>query len=179
MAGLSLIAALLTALLAQSAAATTPLPPKAEGSGSEPTAGAAVMPGTPFTAHYAIAQLDISFDQIEIFLFAKQVACNEVAFAPPPYLEVTLDTHGKPMIVGHPSLANGIADGHVFAFNRQLRRAGAGGTKRPRKEGGVDPRSTPPLRPDVPDAIIARIATWGNGSQRARFRNPLERRLSC
>ncbi|MGZ4355040.1 MAG: hypothetical protein ACXVZ4_16020, partial [Gaiellaceae bacterium] len=65
----SLVAiAVAAAVLASGAGAKTPLPAKPQGSGNEPTAGGGVMPGAPFTARYALAVLDISFDQIEIFL---------------------------------------------------------------------------------------------------------------
>lgn len=101
--------AVAAALLAPAAGAKTPIPTKAEGSGSEPTAGGGVMPGKPFTAHYAVALLDISFDQVEIYLFPKHVACSDVLFAKPPYVVVNVDTHGAPMLVGRPSLQNGVA----------------------------------------------------------------------
>lgn len=103
------LVAAVAALLAPAALAKTPLPTKAEGSGNEPTAGGGVMPGKPFAAHYAIVQLDISFDQLEVFLFPKKVACNETAFALPPYVEVTVETQGAPILVGKPSLQNGSA----------------------------------------------------------------------
>jgi hypothetical protein len=67
------------------------------------------MPGKSFIAHYAVALLDISFDQIQIFLFPKRVACNDVAFADPPYVAVTVDTSGAPLLVGRPALQNGHA----------------------------------------------------------------------
>ena len=58
------------------------------------------MPGKSFSAHYAVALLDTSFDQIEIYLFPKRVACSDVAFANPPYVVVNVDTHGSPLLVG-------------------------------------------------------------------------------
>jgi hypothetical protein len=111
MRGISLLvlAALAAALLAPAANAKTPLPTKAQGTGNEPTAGGAVMPGKSFTAHNAVALLDISFDQIEIYLFAKPVACNDVPFAATPYVDVIVDTSGSPLLVGRPSLQNGKA----------------------------------------------------------------------
>lgn len=106
---LLVLLAVAAALLSPAANAKTPLPTKAQGSGNEPTAGGGVMPGKPFTARYALAVLDISFDQIEIFLFPKKVACSDVNFATPPYVAVTVDTHGAPILVGKPSLQNGSA----------------------------------------------------------------------
>lgn len=96
-------------VLASAVGAKTPLPTKPQGSGNEPTAGGGVMPGAPFTARYALAVLDISFDQIEIFLFPKKVACNDVNFATPPFVDVIVDTQGAPMRIGRPSLQNGHA----------------------------------------------------------------------
>jgi len=104
-----LLVAAAAALLAPAALAKTPIPTKAQGSGSEPTAGGGVMPGTPFAAHDAVVQLDISFDQIQVSLFPKKVACNAVAFASPPYVAVTVETQGAPILVGKPSLQNGSA----------------------------------------------------------------------
>lgn len=106
-----LLAALAAAsvALAPVAHASTPLPTKQQGTGSEPTAGGGVMPGKSFSARYALAVLDISFDEIEIYLFPTKVACNGIAFADPPYVEVIVDTAGSPLIVGKPSLQNGKA----------------------------------------------------------------------
>jgi hypothetical protein len=103
------LVAVAAALLAPTASAKTPIPTKAQGSGNEPTAGGGVMPGKPFAAHYAIVQLDITFDQLEVFLFPKKVACNETAFTLPPYVEATVETQGAPILVGKPSLQNGSA----------------------------------------------------------------------
>ena len=108
MRGFLLIAAA-AVVLAPAALAKTPLPTKAQGSGNEPTAGGGVMPGAPFRAHYALAVLDISFDQIELYLLPKQVACNEVLFQQPPFVAVTVETQGAPILVGKPSLQNGSA----------------------------------------------------------------------
>jgi NADH:ubiquinone oxidoreductase subunit 3 (subunit A) len=80
--------AVAAALVAPAANAKTQLPTKAQGSGNEPTAGGGVMPGKPFTAHYALVVLDVTFDQIELFLFAKKVACSDVNFATPPFVDV-------------------------------------------------------------------------------------------
>ena len=101
--------AVAAALAASTAYASTPLPTRAQGNGNEPTAGGGVMPGGRFAAHYALAALDSSFDQIELFLFPKKVACSDVAFTSPPYVAVTVDTHGASMRVGRPSLQNGQA----------------------------------------------------------------------
>jgi hypothetical protein len=105
------VAALLTivAVLASSAAAKTPVPSRPEGKGSEPTAGAGLIAGAPFHPRDALALLDISFDQVEIYLFPRRVACSDVLLANPPYLEVTVDTNGSPLIVDHPSPQNGRA----------------------------------------------------------------------
>jgi hypothetical protein len=103
------LVAVAAALLVPTASAKTPIPTKAQGSGNEPTAGGGVMPGKPFAAHYAIVQLDITFDQLEVFLFPKKVACNETAFTLPPYVEATVETQGAPILVGKPSLQNGSA----------------------------------------------------------------------
>ena len=106
---LLVLLAVAAALLSTAANAKTPLPTKQEGTGSEPTAGGGVMPGKSFSAHYALALLDISFDQVEIYLFPKRVACNDVAFTSPPFVVVTVDTHGTPLLIGRPSLQNGQA----------------------------------------------------------------------
>ncbi len=103
------LVAVAAALLVPTASAKTPIPTKAQGSGNEPTAGGGVMPGKPFAAHYAIVQLDITFDQLEVFLFPKKVACNETAFTLPPYVEATVETQGAPILVDKPSLQNGSA----------------------------------------------------------------------
>ena len=103
------MAAVTAAVLASAASAKTPVPARAAGSGNEPTAGGGVMPGKPFAARDADAVLDISFDQIEIYIFPKRVACSDVLYTKPPYVEVTVDTHGSPLLVGRPSLQNGVA----------------------------------------------------------------------
>jgi hypothetical protein len=104
-----MLVAIAAALLSPAANAKTPVPTKPAGTGSEPTAGGGVMPGKSFSAHYAVALLDISFDQIQIFLFPKRVACSDVAFATTPYVAVTVDTSGAPLLIGRPSLQNGRA----------------------------------------------------------------------
>ena len=101
--------AVVAALLAPAAVAKTPLPTKQEGTGSETTEGGGVMLGASFSAHYAVAVLDSSFDQLEIYLFPKRVACSDIPFANPPYVKVTVDSNGSPLIVGRPSLQNGQA----------------------------------------------------------------------
>jgi hypothetical protein len=110
------------ALLSPGALAKTPIPAKPDGIGSEPTAGGGVMPGGSFTARYALAVLDVSFDQLEIYVFPKRVGCHDVLFADPPYVKVTVDTQGSPLIVGHPSLQNGRAfiqvDFHPASINK-------------------------------------------------------------
>jgi len=106
---LLVVLAVAAVVLTPAALAGTPLPTKQEGTGSEPTAGGGVMPGKTFSARYALAQLDTSFNEIEIYLFPTKVACNGIFFANPPYVEVTVDTDGSPLIIGHPSLQNGKA----------------------------------------------------------------------
>jgi hypothetical protein len=108
---LGLLAALVVvaALLPASASAKTPLPKKPEGAGREPTAGGGVFAGAPFRARYALALLDISFDQVEIYVFPKRVPCSDALLANPPYLDVTVDTSGSPILIGRPSLQNGVA----------------------------------------------------------------------
>jgi NADH:ubiquinone oxidoreductase subunit 3 (subunit A) len=103
------LAAVAAALVVPAAHAKTKLPTKAQGSGNEPTAGGGVMPGKPFAAHYALVVLDISFDQIELFLFPKKVACSDVNFATPPFVDVIVETQGAPILIGKPSLQNGHA----------------------------------------------------------------------
>ena len=97
------------ALSCATAVAKTPIPAKQEGTGSEPTAGGGVIAGKSFRAGYAVALLDVSFDQVEVYLFPKRVACSDVPFATPPYVVVTVDSNGAPIKVGHPSLQNGSA----------------------------------------------------------------------
>jgi hypothetical protein len=108
---LCLLACLATAvtMLARLAGAKTPLPRHPEGAGREPTAGGGIIAGAPFRARYALALLDISFDQVEIYLFPKRIACSDVLLASPPYVDVTVDTSGSPLLVGRPSLQNGRA----------------------------------------------------------------------
>jgi hypothetical protein len=106
---LLILLAVAAALLAPVADAKTPVPTRQDGTGSEPTAGGGVMPGKSFGAHYAVALLDISFDQIEIYIFPRRVSCSEVAFVSPPYVVVTVDTNGSPLLIGRPSLQNGRA----------------------------------------------------------------------
>ena len=108
-----LLAAVAAALVTPAAHAKTPLPTKAQGSGNEPTAGGGVMPGTPVVARYALVVLDISFDQIELYLFPKKVACNDVNFATPPFVDVIVETQGAPILIGKPSLQNGHAFVHA------------------------------------------------------------------
>jgi NADH:ubiquinone oxidoreductase subunit 3 (subunit A) len=107
--GLLIAVALAAALSAAAANAKTPIPAKAEGSGNEPTAGGGTMAGQSFSPHYAVALLDITFDQVEVYLFAKKVACSDVAFATPPFVDVIVDSQGAPLLVGKPSLQNGHA----------------------------------------------------------------------
>jgi hypothetical protein len=106
---LFLVLAVAAAVIAPTAGAKTPIPTKAEGSGSEPTAGGGVMPGKAFTARDAVALLDTSFDEVEIYIFPKHVACSDVLYTQPPYIDVTVDTHGSPLLIGRPSLQNGVA----------------------------------------------------------------------
>jgi hypothetical protein len=103
------VAASVVAVAGRVALASTPIPAKAEGTGNEATTGGGVMLGQPFAAKYADAVLDISFDQLQIYIFPKKVACSDVLYIPAPYIEVTVDTARKPIVVGHPSVANGIA----------------------------------------------------------------------
>ena len=121
--GLSLVVLVVATSIASPAAlAKTPVPTAPEGNGSEPTAGGGVMPGKAFSARFAVALLDISFDQIEVYLFPKRVACSDVLFANPPFVQVTVDTNGAPILIGHPSLANGQAfvqvDFHPSTVNK-------------------------------------------------------------
>jgi hypothetical protein len=103
------VLAVAAALFGAAALAKTPIPAESAGTGSEPTAGGGVIAGAPFAARYAEAVLDISFDQLEVFLFPTPVACNAIAFAAGPYVEVIVDTNAKPLLLGHPALENGVA----------------------------------------------------------------------
>ena len=104
------VVALTAALLLPSpAVAKTPTPARAEGPGGEATGGAGVMAGRSFRPRYALAVLDVSFEQLEIYLFPKRIACRDVLFADPPYVKVIVDTNGSPLLVGRPSLQNGRA----------------------------------------------------------------------
>jgi len=80
------------------------------------------MAGKPFAPHAAVALLDVSFDQLEIFLLPTATACNQVLFVQPPYIEVTVDTNGAPIRVGSPSVQNGVAfvqvDFHPLGINK-------------------------------------------------------------
>ena len=100
---------LLLSVLAAAALASTPIPAGPIGAGTERTAGGGIMLGKPFSARYALAQLDTSFNQVEIYLFPNPVACDRVFFTSPPYVKVTLDTHGSPILLDRPSPQNGVA----------------------------------------------------------------------
>ena len=119
---LSVALVVAAAIAAPAASSKTPLPAKPEGTGSEPTAGGGVMAGKPFAPHAALALLDVSFDQLEIYLLPKATACNQVLFVQPPYIEVTVDTNGAPIRVGSPSVQNGVAfvqvDFHPRGINK-------------------------------------------------------------
>ncbi len=106
---LATVAVIIILFLAAAAGAKTPLPRQPEGKGSEPTVGSGVMAGTPFRGLHALALLDTSFDQVEIYLFPKPVACRDVLFANPPYIDVTVDTNGSALVIGRPSLQDGRA----------------------------------------------------------------------
>ena len=87
------------------AAAKTPVPAKAAGSAPSRPRGGGVMPGEPFVARDADAVLDISFDQIEIYIFPKHVACSDVIYAQPPYVVVTSTRTARRCCVGKPVAA--------------------------------------------------------------------------
>ena len=40
------------------------------------------------------------------FLFPKKVACNDVNFATPPFVDVIVESQGAPILLGNPSLQN-------------------------------------------------------------------------
>jgi len=101
--------ALAAALPAAAARGKTPIPAKAEGSGSEPTSGGGTMAGESISPNFAVALLDITFDQLEVYLFPRKVACNDVAFAKTPFVDVIVDSQGAPVRIGSPSLQNGHA----------------------------------------------------------------------
>ena len=103
------LAALVALAVARVAFAATPIPTKAQGSGSEATTGGGVMLGKPFAARYADLVLDISFNQLQLYLFPRPVACGDVLYTQPPYVVVNVDTAGKPVVVGRPSVSNGVA----------------------------------------------------------------------
>jgi hypothetical protein len=87
-------------VLAGTAAAQTPYPPKAAGSGSETTGGSGVGAGVTFTPRFALATYD--GEHYVLYLTPKPVTCANAVFTKPPYLTVTIV--GKtPLVVGKPT----------------------------------------------------------------------------
>lgn len=92
------------------AAASTPFPPRAGGTGSEPTAGRGSGAGVAFLPRYSVATYEPASGDYVIYLAEKPVACARTYLATPPYLTVTIVTNGSPLIVGKPSLQRPDAD---------------------------------------------------------------------
>jgi hypothetical protein len=126
-----LIVAAVVVLTLSSAWAKTPLPGKAQGSGTERTAGVGTIGGKPFRAVSAIAQYATPGGDIYIYIFGKPVAnaCRVVSYADAPYVWVWLHTEGTPPVVGRPSRSNGrdvvqvnfVLQGHYVAVQPGVR----------------------------------------------------------
>jgi hypothetical protein len=91
-------------LLVTSAAAKTPYPPRAGGSGAEPTGGSGTGAGVSFKPRFALATYDGS--NYVLYLTSQQLACKDTLLAKPPYLTVTVVT-GSPLIVCAPTVNRG------------------------------------------------------------------------
>src|SRR5438128_41985 len=83
-----------------SAAQSSPYPPRAGGSGSEPTRGSGIGAGTSFKPRYALATYDGS--NYVFVLTPQQLAWKDTVLAKPPYLTVTI-VAGSPLVVGAPT----------------------------------------------------------------------------
>ncbi|HXY79740.1 MAG TPA: hypothetical protein VEH55_00075 [Gaiellaceae bacterium] len=97
-------AALVALLLAASIAAKTPYPPRAAGSGSEPTTGSGMGAGVSFRPRYALATYDGA--NYVLYLTQQLLACKDTLLAKPPYLTVTIVT-GSPLVTGRPTVNSG------------------------------------------------------------------------
>ena len=84
-------------VIAGPAAAKTPYPPKASGSGSETTGGSGVGAGVSFTPRFALTTYD--GEHYVLYLTPKPVTCAKAVFTKPPYLTVTI-VGSTPLVVG-------------------------------------------------------------------------------
>jgi hypothetical protein len=91
-------------LLVGSAAAKTPYPPKASGSGTETTGGSGLGAGVSFAPRFALATYD--GEHYVLYLTPKPVTCAKAVFTKPPYLTVTI-VGGAPLVVGKPTPNSG------------------------------------------------------------------------
>jgi hypothetical protein len=91
-------------LLVGSAAAKTPYPPKAGGSGTEATAGSGTGAGLSFAPRFALATYDGS--NYVFYLTRQPLACSDTVLAKPPYLTVTI-VSGSRLVVGSPTANSG------------------------------------------------------------------------
>lgn len=125
---LMLLCLIAAALALPTALARTPLPPRPQGAGKEPTARGGIVGGKRFRARSALAQYDASGD-IYLYLFQKRVRCRLVTYADAPYIWVWVHTEGTPPVVGKPSLSNGrdfvqvnfVLKGHYVAIQPGVR----------------------------------------------------------
>lgn len=91
-------------LFVAAAAAKTPYPPKAGGSGTEATAGSVTGAGVSFTPKFALATYNGS--NYVLYLTQRPLACSDTVLAKPPYLTVTI-VSGSPLVVGSPTANSG------------------------------------------------------------------------
>jgi hypothetical protein len=96
----ALVVAVLAGVLAGAAAAKTPYPPKAAGSGTETTGGTGVGAGLTFAPKFALATYD--GEHYVLYLTPKAVTCANDVFAKPPYLTVTI-VGSAPLVAGKPT----------------------------------------------------------------------------
>jgi hypothetical protein len=96
----TLVVLAIAGVLAGTAAAKTPYPPKAAGSGAETTGGSGVGAGLTFAPKFALATYD--GEHYVIYLTPKPVSCANAIFTKPPYLTVTI-VGNTPLVVGKPT----------------------------------------------------------------------------
>ena|SRR5581483_10100210 len=100
LAAFAVLAALsVAAVVAAAAAARTPLPARAQGTGTQPTSGGGSVAGAPFRVRSAYAFQD-GYGDINVFLMSKKSSCHAATEEDVPYVWVYLYTAGHPLPVG-------------------------------------------------------------------------------